>query len=195
MGKPLMSAIAFLATLSSGCMTVDLNDKFVLEKRSSSEVARQSPSVVTEATIERGLSRVYLPFVRIDNRRLPHDLVIDLYNPKSQDGAPNFEAAIFDSIEMVYPDGQRKLLLAANQSISDRTFAVAKSKPYSDARTQVRFSNAVDNAQSFELKCTGTAISQSGPGVPFQTESRYRYDGKDWYCMAFLQEFGSCGGI
>ena len=97
--------------------------------------------------------------------------------------------------EMVFPDGRRKVLLGTDQPQSQRTFPVAKASDFSSDETQVRFAGAVDRADSFVLKCSGTAVSQSGSAVPFETRLRYRYDGKSRYWMTLSQEFGSCGGI
>ena len=134
-------------------------------------------SLVAEPKIEHDVSRFYFPFVRIDNRRLPHDLVVNLYNQTYHD-VPDFEAAIFESIEMVYPDGRRKVLLAADQPQPERTFPVGKGNSFLTEESQVRFAGAVDRPDSFVLTCRGTAVSQSGPRIPFETRLRYRYDGK-----------------
>lgn len=187
--------IAFVATVSPGCMIVGLNDKFTLDERFSNAAPTESCPVVAEPKIERDVSRIYFPFVRIDNRRLPHDLVVNLYNQTYPQVGPEFETAVFQSIEMVYPDGRRKVLIGADQPQPQRTFPVAKGNQLLTKETQVRFGGAVDRADSFVLKCSGTAVSQSGPEIPFETRLRYQYDGKNWNWMTLSQEFGSCGGI
>lgn len=195
MGNRSIVGIALATTVSSGCMIVGLNDKFTVDERSSNESLIESHAVVAEPNIQRDVSRFYFPFVRIDNRRLPHDLVVNLYNQTDHQVKPDFESAIFESIEMVYPDGRRKVLLAADQPLLQRTFPVARANHALNEETQVRFAGAVDRADSFVLRCSGTAISQSGPGIPFETRLRYRYDGKNWNWMTLSQELGSCGGI
>ncbi|TWU40574.1 hypothetical protein [Novipirellula artificiosorum] len=195
MGNRSIIGIAFVATVSSGCMIVGLDDKFTLAERFSKESPIESCVLVAEPIIEHDVSRLYFPFVRIDNRRLPHDLVVNLYKQTGLQVGPDFETVVFESIKMVYPDGRRKVLLAADQPHSQRTFPVAEAKQLLTEETQVRFAGAVDQADSFVLTCLGTAVSQSGPGIPFETRLRYRYDGKNWDWMTLSQEFGSCGGI
>ena len=195
MGNRSIVGIALAATVSSGCMIVRLDDKFTLDERLSNESLIESCDLVAEPKIEHDVSRFYFPFVRIDNRRLPHDLVIKLYNQTDPQPGPDFETAVFESIEMVYPDGRRKVLLAADQPRPHRTFPIAKANEWLTEETQVRFAGAVDRADSFVLECVGTVVSQSGPGIPFETRLRYRYDGKNWDWMTLSQEFGSCGGI
>ena len=195
MGNRFIVGIALVASINSGCMIVSLKDEFTFDGRFSNELPIKSYSVVAEPEIERDLSRVYLPFVRIDNRRLPHDLIIKLYNQTNDQTGPVFETAIFESIEMVYPDGRRKALVNADQPQPQRSFPIANGKQWLTEETQVRFADAVDQADSFVLKCSGTAVSQSGSAVPFETRLRYRYDGKSRYWMTLSQEIGSCGGI
>lgn len=194
MGNRSIVGIALVATVSSGCMIVELNDEFTIDERLSNETLIESYAVVAEPRIEHEVSRFFFPFVRIDNRRLPHDLVVSLYNQTYDQEGTNFESAILESIDMVYSDGRRKVLLGADQPQPQRTFPVAKAKWLTE-KTEVRFAGAIDRADSFVLKCSGTAVSQLGAKIPFETRLRYRYDGKNWDWMTLSQEIGSCGGI
>lgn len=187
--------IALAATISSGCVIVRLDDKFTREGGSIGETPFDPCVVVAEVKLEHDVSQFYFPLVRIDNRRLPHDLVVNLYNQTQHHVGPDIESATFDSIEIVYSDGHRKTLLDTELPESERTFTVAATDRFSTKDTQVRFADAVDRADSFVLRCNGTAVSQSGSSIPFQTELRYRYDGKSrgWYTLT--QEICSGGGI
>jgi hypothetical protein len=169
-----------------GCIIVGARDEF---RRYSNESVGP---FVPDFYIEKSQSHIYLPLLRVDLDRLPHDVVLLLYDQTYTNTSRHFDKVVLESVIVEYADGETVELLSPDKPEAERTFSVPKGKDVFGKDAKLTFKAAISRGEAFTLILRGRAIPSSGPDVPFRSAERYRFDGRKWTWWTLTQEWASC---
>lgn len=171
----------------SGCIIVGVHDQF------TSHSGKESAGMfVPDFYIQKQQSRFYLPLLRVDVDRLPHDLVLMLYDQTYTNTSRFFDKVVLESVTVEFPDRETVELVSTDTLAELRTYSVPKGKDVFRKDANLTFRGAVARSETFTLILKGTAIKPNGEEVPFRSAQRYEYNGRKWSCWTLMQEWASC---
>ena len=188
-GKPaVVVLVGALLLCAPGCLIVGSRDTYTYDLPASS----QSGDFCPDTYLWKNERRVTLPFFRIENERLPHDLRMLTFDQTFMRTDEGFREFIVDTMVLEFANGETVAVISSEMPLSDRTFAIPGPGRFCSEEATRVFKGVITQRASFILRISGKAIRDDGEVVPFQATEVYRYDGRRRTFHTIFDEWANC---
>ncbi|MFO0914801.1 MAG: hypothetical protein U0795_17720 [Pirellulales bacterium] len=178
-------ALLVLGGPISGCVVLGVRDEYSYDRDKS----HAEGAFIPDTYVQKNERSRYLPFVRLDTSRPPHDLVLLTYDQNNSGLSDRYENIELESVQITFDSGEAKTLLSASTAAERQSFPVAKGDDVLQKEAKVVFGGAIDRLESFTLQYSGRAVTANGENAPFSVREYYKYDGKDWTLWTLMSEW------
>ncbi len=186
-----LSIAVLMGTLllcAPGCLIIGNRDTYTYDLPASS----QSGVFWPDTYLWKNEKRVTLPFFRVENERLPHDLRMLTFDQTFMRTDKGFEKFIVDTMVLEFANGETVAVISTETPLSERTFAIPEPGQFCSEEATRVFKGVITQRTSFTLRISGRAIRDDGEAVPFQATEVYRYDGRRRTFHTIFDEWANC---